>query len=69
MLKLYFSCFVVLTQQNVIIICIYRRRLHNTTDRHDITEILLKVVLNTTKQTNKHVGINLCLILFVSLIK
>ena len=25
------------------------------TDRHDITEILLKVVLNTTKQTNKHV--------------
>ena len=23
------------------------------TDRHDITEILLKVALNTTKQTNK----------------
>jgi hypothetical protein len=26
----------------------------NKTDRHDITEILLKVVLNTIKQTNKH---------------
>jgi len=25
----------------------------NTTDRHDITEILLKVTLNTIKQTNK----------------
>jgi hypothetical protein len=25
----------------------------NKTDHHDITEILLKVVLNTTKQTNK----------------
>jgi len=25
----------------------------NKTDRHDITEILLKVVLNTIKQTNK----------------
>ena len=25
----------------------------NNTDHHDITEILLKVVLNTTKQTNK----------------
>ena len=25
----------------------------NKTDRHDITEILLKVALNTTKQTNK----------------
>ena len=24
----------------------------NKTDRHDITEILLKVALNTTKQTN-----------------
>jgi hypothetical protein len=24
------------------------------TDRHDITEILLKVALNTIKQTNKH---------------
>jgi hypothetical protein len=23
------------------------------TDRHDLTEILLKVALNTTKQTNK----------------
>jgi hypothetical protein len=26
----------------------------NKTDRHDITEILLKVALNTIKQTNKH---------------
>ena len=26
----------------------------NKTDRHDITELLLKVALNTTKQTNKH---------------
>ena len=26
----------------------------NKIDRHDITEILLKVVLNTIKQTNKH---------------
>jgi hypothetical protein len=26
----------------------------NKTDRHDITEILLKVTLNTIKQTNKH---------------
>jgi hypothetical protein len=26
----------------------------NKTDRHDIAEILLKVVLNTIKQTNKH---------------
>jgi hypothetical protein len=25
----------------------------NKTDRHDITEILLKVALNTIKQTNK----------------
>jgi hypothetical protein len=25
----------------------------NETDRHDITEILLKVALNTTKPTNK----------------
>jgi len=25
----------------------------NKTDRHDITEILLKVVLNNIKQTNK----------------
>ena len=28
--------------------------LHNKTDRHDIAEILLKVALNTIKQTNKH---------------
>jgi hypothetical protein len=27
----------------------------NKTDRHDITEILLKVALNTTKQTNKQI--------------
>jgi hypothetical protein len=26
----------------------------NKTDRHDITEILLKVALNTIKHTNKH---------------
>ena len=26
----------------------------NKTDRHDITEILLKVALNTIKQTNSH---------------
>jgi hypothetical protein len=26
----------------------------NKTDSHDITEILLKVALNTIKQTNKH---------------
>jgi len=26
----------------------------NKTDRHDIAEILLKVALNTVKQTNKH---------------
>jgi len=28
----------------------------NKTDRHDITEILLKVALNTIKQTNKHIN-------------
>jgi len=28
----------------------------NKTDRHDITEILLKVVLNTIKQTNKPIA-------------
>jgi hypothetical protein len=27
----------------------------NKTDRHDITEILLKVALNTIKQTNKQI--------------
>ena len=27
---------------------------HNKTDRHDIIEVLLKVALNTTKQTSKH---------------
>jgi hypothetical protein len=26
----------------------------NKTDRHDITQILLKVALSTIKQTNKH---------------
>jgi len=30
----------------------------NKTDRHDITEILLKVVLNTIKQTNKHICVS-----------
>jgi hypothetical protein len=30
----------------------------NITDRHDTTEILLKVVLNTIKQTNKTLNIN-----------
>ena len=29
--------------------------LPNKTDRHDITEILLKVVLNTINQTNKYI--------------
>jgi hypothetical protein len=27
----------------------------NKTDRHDITEILLKVALNTSKQTNNQI--------------
>ena len=31
----------------------------NKTDRHDITEILLKVVLNTIKQTNKPTNLSL----------
>jgi hypothetical protein len=31
----------------------------NKTDRHDITEILLKVALNTVKQTNKNVSCKL----------
>jgi hypothetical protein len=30
----------------------------NETDRHDITEILLKVALNTIKQTNKTIAVN-----------
>ena len=30
---------------------------NNKTDRHDITEILLKVALNTIRQTNKHQSI------------
>jgi hypothetical protein len=29
----------------------------NKTDRHDITEMLLKVALNTTKQTNKSIDL------------
>jgi hypothetical protein len=33
----------------------------NKTDRHDITEILLKVALNTTKQTNKQINMFLLL--------
>jgi hypothetical protein len=32
----------------------------NKTDRHDIIEILLKVALNTTKQTNKHTMFCIC---------
>jgi hypothetical protein len=28
----------------------------NKTDRHDITEILLKVALNTTKQTDLYIA-------------
>jgi hypothetical protein len=35
----------------------------NKTDHHDITEILLKVVLNTIKQTNKHLAMALSVIL------
>jgi hypothetical protein len=31
----------------------------NKTDRHDITEILLKVALNTIKQTNKQIGLEM----------
>jgi hypothetical protein len=27
----------------------------NKTDRHDVTELLLKVALNTIKQTNKYI--------------
>jgi hypothetical protein len=30
----------------------------NKTDRHDITEIFLKVALNTIKQTNKQIQLN-----------
>jgi hypothetical protein len=30
----------------------------NKTDRHDITDILLKVALNTIKQTDKHTGVD-----------
>jgi hypothetical protein len=30
---------------------------NTVTDRHDITEILLKVALNTIKQTNKQTSI------------
>ena len=33
---------------------IFRFPSPNKTDRHDIAEIFLKVVLNTIKQTNKH---------------
>ena len=32
----------------------------NKTDYHDITEILLKVALNTTKQSNKHLFAQHC---------
>jgi hypothetical protein len=37
----------------------------NKTDRHDIAEILLKVALNTIKQTNKHVQCILYCLWFV----
>jgi hypothetical protein len=30
----------------------------NKTDYHDVTEIVLKVVLNTVKQTNKHISLS-----------
>jgi hypothetical protein len=30
----------------------------NKTDRHDVTEILLKVVLNTIKQTDNYISYN-----------
>jgi hypothetical protein len=33
----------------------------NKTDRHDITELLLKVALNTIKQTNSAQGQNMVL--------
>ena len=33
----------------------------NKTDLHDITEILLKVALNTNKQTNKYIVVFFCL--------
>jgi len=29
----------------------------NKTDRHDVTEILLKVALNTSKQTHKYIKV------------
>jgi len=41
----------------------------NKTDRHDITEILLKVVLNTIKQTNKHLIFCLKYLLRVGIFK
>ena len=36
----------------------------NKTDRHDITEILVKVALSTTKQTNKHMF--MCMLIYHS---
>jgi hypothetical protein len=36
----------------------------NKTDRNDITEILLKVALNTIKQTNKQTNKQTTLVLF-----
>ena len=42
----------------------------NKTDRHDITEILLKVALNTIKQTNNAVEcMNVCVPLYPNLPK
>jgi hypothetical protein len=37
----------------------------NKTDRHDITEILLKVVLNTIKQTNKQTNVLLRYLIYL----
>jgi len=35
-------------------LALYAEYFTNKTDRHDITEKLLNVTLNTIKQTNKH---------------
>ena len=37
----------------------------NKTDRHDITEILLKVALNTIKQANKNPVLSVCIYIVV----
>jgi hypothetical protein len=38
----------------------------NKTDRHDITEIMLKVALNTINQANQHIGGRSCMSLLTS---